>query len=75
MTVNHIARKRSRVGTWLMLLTVPAVTWWLLGFLQGWGWPVLHMLPGMPTSLGTLPPLAAVAAAAYSALAWLRDNV
>jgi hypothetical protein len=58
-----------------MLLPVPAVTWWPLGFPPGWGWLVLRMLPGMPTSLGTLLRLAAVVVGAYSALAWLRDNV
>ena len=41
-------------SSWPMLLPIPAVGWWLLGFPPGWGWLVAPMLPSMPVSLGVL---------------------
>jgi hypothetical protein len=58
-----------------LLLPIPAVGWWLLGFPPGWGWLVLPMLPSMPVSLGMLVVLATVVIAAYSGLAWWRNNL
>jgi hypothetical protein len=58
-----------------MLLPIPGMAWWLLGFPPGWGWLVLPMLPGMPVSLGMLLVLAAVVVAAYSGLVWFRNNL
>jgi hypothetical protein len=58
-----------------VVLPIPAVGWWLLGFPPGWGWLVLPMFPSMPVSLGMLLVLAIVVIGAYSGLAWLRNNL
>ena len=39
---------------WPILLPIPGVGWWLLGFPPGWGWLVAPMFPPMPISLGML---------------------
>ena len=39
---------------WPILLPIPAIGWWLLGFPPGWGWLVAPMLPSMPISVGVL---------------------
>ena len=59
---------------WLMLIPIPAATWWFFGFPPGWGWLALPMLSGQPVSLGMLLALAAVVLGAYSGLVWLRSN-
>ncbi len=59
---------------WLILVPIPAVGWWLLGFPPGWGWIVLPMVPGQPVTLGMLLVLATVVLGAYAGLAWLRTN-
>ena len=39
---------------WPILLPIPAVGCWLLGFPPGWGWLVAPMFPPMPISVGVL---------------------
>jgi hypothetical protein len=40
---------------WPLLIPVPALTWWLLGFPPGWGWILTPVFPTMPiTSIGML---------------------
>ena len=39
---------------WPILLPLPALGWWLLGFPPGWTWLVAPMFPSMPISLGVL---------------------
>jgi hypothetical protein len=39
---------------WPILLPLPAIGWWLLGFPPGWGWLVAPMFPPMPISVGVL---------------------
>jgi hypothetical protein len=39
---------------WPILLPIPALGWWWLGFPPGWGWLVAPMLPSMPISVGVL---------------------
>ena len=68
-------RRMTTATPLLMLLPVAGGLWWLLGFPPGWGWLVLPVFPGMPVSLGMLVVLAAVVVAAYSGLAWLRNNI
>jgi hypothetical protein len=58
-----------------LLLPIPAVGWWLLGFPPGWGWLVLPMFPSTPISGGMVVVLATVVIAAYSGLAWWRNNL
>ena len=50
---------------WPVLLPVPGLGWWLLGFPPGWGWLVQPMLPPMPVSLGMLVVLALVVVASW----------
>ena len=45
---------------WPILLPIPAVGWWLLGFPPGWGWLVAPMAPPMPISVGMLVAFALV---------------
>ena len=39
---------------WPILLPIPALGWWLMGFPPGWGWLVAPMFPPMPISVGVL---------------------
>jgi len=60
---------------WPILLPVPAVGWWLLGFPPGWGWLVAPMVPSMPISLGVLVVLALVLVGMATAIRLALDNL
>ena len=60
---------------WPLVLPLPGLGWWLLGFPPGWGWLVQPMLPSMPVSMGMLVVLALVVVASWL-LVWLAlENV
>ena len=60
---------------WPILLPIPAVGWWLLGFPPGWGWLILPMLPSMPISLGVLVVFALVLLGLGAAIRLALDNL
>jgi len=60
---------------WPVLLPVPGLGWWLLGFPPGWGWLVQPMLPPMPVSLGMLVVLALVLVASWTLARLAIENL
>jgi hypothetical protein len=60
---------------WPILLPIPVVGWWLLGFPPGWGWLVAPMLPAMPISVGGLIVVALVLVGMASAIRLALDNL
>ena len=60
---------------WFMLLPVPFIGWWLLGFPPGWAWLLFPIIPSMGVSVGILIALGSVVVGLYAGLVWLRDNV
>jgi hypothetical protein len=60
---------------WLMLVPIPAVAWWLLGFPPGWGWLTVPMVPQTPINLGDLLVMATVVIGLYGGLVWVRNNL
>ena len=61
-------------ATWLTLLPVAGIGWWLLGFPPGWGWLLFPFIPSMGVSVGILITLATVVVGLYAGLIWLRDH-
>ena len=60
---------------WPILLPIPAVGWWLLGFPPGWGWLVAPMFPPMPISVGILVVFALVLVGMASAIRLAVENL
>ena len=60
---------------WPILLPIPGVGWWLLGFPPGWGWLVAPMLPSMPISLGGLVVFALMLVGMGAAVRLALDNL
>jgi hypothetical protein len=60
---------------WPIVLPIPAVGWWLLGFPPGWGWLVAPMVPSMSISLGGLVVLALVLVGMAAAIRLALDNL
>jgi hypothetical protein len=60
---------------WPILLPIPAVGWWLLGFPPGWGWLLVPMFPPMPISVGILVVFALVLVGMASAIRLAVENL
>jgi hypothetical protein len=60
---------------WPIVLPIPALGWWLLGFPPGWGWLVQPMLPPMPVSLGMLVVLGLVVVGCWMLARLAVENV
>jgi hypothetical protein len=58
-----------------MLVAIPGLGWWWLGFPPGWGWLVLPMFPAMPVSFGMLVVMALVLVSLGAGLRLVLNNL
>ena len=60
--------------TWLMILPLASIGWWVFGFPPGWDWLIVPVIPSMGVSPGVLITLGTVVVGLYAGLLWLREN-